>query len=218
MSSVPLLVDADHGYGNALNVMRTIQELDHAGAAATMIEDTLLPRPFGPSGAATLLPFDESVGKIKAAVAARGDSDLVVLGRTSAASITGIDDAIARFRAYVAAGVDGLFIPGLGSREALDRIAAAVSLPIVCGSPAEALLDPAYLASRNVRLWSAGHQTFNIAVQSLYDAMKAAKGGTLTSKLPGAASRATMDLATGASAYDQATQAFMGGDRNATRG
>src|SRR5580765_4398061 len=59
VSKVPLLIDADHGYGNALSVMRTIQELDAAGAAAVMIEDTLLPRAFGPSGAAQLLSFDE---------------------------------------------------------------------------------------------------------------------------------------------------------------
>src|SRR5215207_4134609 len=65
VSDVPLLVDADHGYGNALNVMRTVQELDHAGASAVMIEDTLLPRPYGSSSAAALLPFDESLRKIE---------------------------------------------------------------------------------------------------------------------------------------------------------
>src|SRR4051812_15169564 len=72
-SSVPLVIDGDHGYGNALSVMRTVHELDAAGAAGIMIEDTLLPRPYGPSEAAQLLSFDESVGKIAAAVKARGD-------------------------------------------------------------------------------------------------------------------------------------------------
>src|SRR3982751_3059259 len=77
VSNVPLLIDGDHGYGNALNVMRTVQELDAAGAAGVMIEDTLLPRPYGASDTAELLSIEESVDKMRAAVAARGDSDLV---------------------------------------------------------------------------------------------------------------------------------------------
>lgn len=207
---VPLLIDGDHGYGNALNVMRTVQELDHAGAAGVMIEDTLLPRAYGPASG-KLLSFDESLGKIKAAVAARGDSDVLVLGRTSAASITDVDDAIARFRAYEAAGVDALFLPGLRSREELDRISAGTRLPLVVGGPARELTDPQYLASRRVRLWSAGHQSFNVAVQALHDAMKATLEGTLSTRLPGIASKPLMDRATGAADYDRWTRDFMGG-------
>jgi carboxyvinyl-carboxyphosphonate phosphorylmutase len=209
VSKVPLLIDADHGYGNALSVMRTVQELDAAGAAAVMIEDTLLPRAFGPSGAAQLLSFDESVGKIRAAVAARGDSDLVVLGRTSAHAITGIEDAIARFSAYEAAGVDALFLPGLRTREELDRISAAVKLPLVVGGPADALLDEEYLASRRVRLWAAGHHTFAVAVNALYDAMKAVRAGTISSRLPHAASRELMDRVTGVADFDRWTRQFL---------
>jgi carboxyvinyl-carboxyphosphonate phosphorylmutase len=209
VSQVPLLIDADHGYGNALSVMRTIQELDAAGAAAVMIEDTLLPRAFGPSGAPQLLSFDESVGKIKAAVAARGDSDLLVLGRTSAPAITGIDDAIARFAAYEAAGVDALFLPGLRTRDELDRISAAVKLPLVVGGPADVLLDEGYLTSRRVRLWSAGHQTFAVAVNALFEAMKAVRNGMLSSRLPHAASRELMDRVTGAADFERWTKQFL---------
>ena len=210
VGDVPLLIDGDHGYGNALNVVRTVEELDHAGAAGVMIEDTLLPRPYG-KASAELLAFDESVGKIKAAVAARGDSDVLVLGRTGAASITGVDDAIARFRAYEAAGVDGLFIPALRTREELDRIAQATRAPLVVGGAAESLADPAYLASRRVRLWSGGHHSFNVAVQALHDAMKATRDGTLSSRLPGIASKTLMDRATGAAEYDARTREFLGG-------
>src|SRR5262249_7405403 len=103
-SKVPLVVDGDHGYGNALNVMRTIEELDAAGAAAISIEDTLLPRAFGSSDSAQLLPLEEGLGKIKAAVAARGSSGPLIFGRTSAAAVTSVDDAIARLTAYQAAG------------------------------------------------------------------------------------------------------------------
>ncbi|MFI4986866.1 MAG: oxaloacetate decarboxylase [Alphaproteobacteria bacterium] len=210
VSSVPLLVDADHGYGNALNVIRTIDEMAHAGAAATMIEDTLLPRAFGSSRRPQLLPLEEAVGKVKAAVEARKDSGLVVFGRTSAAAISGIDDAIARFKAYEAAGVDGLFLPGLRSRDELDRISAATTLPLAVGGAAEALCDKDYLASRRVRLLSAGHHTLSVAVKALYDAMKAVREGTLPARLPNIASEALMGRVTRAGDFEAWTKDFIG--------
>src|SRR3982750_3889829 len=91
-AALPVLVDADHGYGNALNVRRTVQELEAAGAAGLTIEDTLLPQAFGRS-ATQLIPLEEGVGKMKAALDGRGDPSLVIMGRTGAASITSIDDA-----------------------------------------------------------------------------------------------------------------------------
>src|SRR2546423_13731337 len=69
--NLALLVDSDHGYGNALNVKRTVEELETAGVAALTIEDTVLPRPYGPSGRASLIPIEEGVGKMKAALAGR---------------------------------------------------------------------------------------------------------------------------------------------------
>jgi carboxyvinyl-carboxyphosphonate phosphorylmutase len=211
VSQVPIVVDCDHGYGNALSVMRTVHELDLAGAGAITIEDTLLPRAYGPADAASLLPHDESIGKIKAAVAARGDSDLVVLGRTSAAQVTGVADAIARFKAYEALGVDALMIPGVKTREDLDAICAATTLPLVVGGLSESMCDAEYLASRRARLWSGGHQTFNVAVQALYDAMKAVREGTLAPRLPGIAGKALMDRITGAADYRKWTKDFLGG-------
>src|SRR5712664_187910 len=79
---LPLMVDADHGYGNALNVKRTVEELETAGVAAMTIEDTLLPRPFGES-ATRLIPVEESIGKMRAALGGRQDPKLVIAGRTS---------------------------------------------------------------------------------------------------------------------------------------
>src|SRR3569833_1072765 len=128
-SALPFLVDADHGYGNALNVRRTVQELEAAGAAGLTIEDTLLPQAFGESKP-QLISLAEGVGKVKAALDGRGDPALVVLGRTGAVSITSLDDAIARARAYEACGVDGLFFTGITSRDQLDSIVAATTLPI----------------------------------------------------------------------------------------
>src|SRR5450756_602787 len=111
-SALPVLVDADHGYGNALNVRRTIEELETAGAAGLTIEDTLLPQAFGQTGT-QLISLGEGVGKMKAALDARRDSSLVVIGRTGAVSMSSLGDAIARARAYEAVGVDALFFTGI---------------------------------------------------------------------------------------------------------
>src|SRR5579864_4257308 len=94
-ASLPVLVDADHGYGNALNVRRTIQELEAAGAAGLTIEDTLLPQAFGQTRV-QLIPLDEGVGKMKGALDGRGDPALVIMARTGAASVSGIEEAITR--------------------------------------------------------------------------------------------------------------------------
>src|ERR1700759_4256943 len=127
---LPLMVDADHGYGNALNVMRTVQELETAGVAALMIEDTLLPRGFGEKKP-TMISLEEGVGKMKAALAAREDPSFVIVGRTSAASIAGTEDVLRRAKAYADAGVDALFFAGGMTREQLDAISAAVKLPLL---------------------------------------------------------------------------------------
>ena len=107
-----LLVDADHGYGNALNVRRTVEELETAGICAMSIEDTVLPRAYGPSNKPTLIPIEEGIGKMKAALSARQDKNLAIAGRTSALAITSLDDAIKRAKAYEAAGVDAIFLAG----------------------------------------------------------------------------------------------------------
>src|SRR5215468_1982002 len=108
-----LLVDADHGYGNALNVRRTVEELETAGICAMSIEDTVLPRPYGPSGKPTLIPVEEGIGKMKAALSARQDKNLVIAGRTSALAVTNVDDTIHRAKAYEAAGVDWMAAHGV---------------------------------------------------------------------------------------------------------
>src|ERR1700675_907560 len=135
-AELPVLVDADHGYGNALNVRRTVQELEAAGAAGLTIEDTLLPQAFG-QAKTELISLEEGVGKMKAALSGRSDPTLVIIGRTGAVSITSLDDAIARARAYEAAGVDALFLTGIKARNELDAISAATRLPIVLGGAPE---------------------------------------------------------------------------------
>ena len=181
--NLPLLCDADHGYGNALNVMRTVEELETAGIAGLSIEDTALPQPFGSKGKAQLLSIEEGVGKMRAAVAARHDSGLVIAGRTSAASITSVADAIARAKAYEAAGVDAIFLVGVKTRADLDAIAGEITLPLILGGAGKELLDLVYLSERNVRVCLQGHQPFMAAVQAVHDTLKALRDGTPADRL-----------------------------------
>jgi oxaloacetate decarboxylase len=205
---LPLMVDADHGYGNALNVMRTVQELETAGVAALMIEDTLLPRAFG-EAKPSLISLEEGIGKMRAALAAREDRSLVIIGRTSAPSITGLADGIRRLKAYEAEGVDALFIAGGLTRDQLDAIAAEVTVPLMLGGVPDALLDKAYLASRGVRVALQGHQPFSAAVKALYDTMKALREGTKPAALTGIASRDLMARVTREGDYKTWTEKFL---------
>ena len=185
-ADLPVLVDADHGYGNALNVRRTVEELETAGAAGLTIEDTLLPQGFG-QGATQLIPLEEGVGKVKAALDSRGDSSLVVIGRTGAVSITALDDAIVRARAYQATGVDALFFTGIRTRAELEAIAAATMLPIVLGGAPEDMADSSYLAGQRVRIALQGHAPFAAATLAVYETLKALREGLPPKALKGLA-------------------------------
>lgn len=206
---LPLLCDADHGYGNALNVMRTVEELEAAGVAALSIEDTDLPQPFGTGGKPRLLPIEEGVGKMRAAVAARGDTGILVAGRTSAPSITGVADTIARARAYAAVGVDAIFLVGLKTRADLDAVAAEVKLPMILGGAGRELLDRDYLASRGVRICLQGHQPFMAAVQAVHATLKALRDGTAPEALQGVAGDALMQQVMRAGDYAQRAKEWL---------
>jgi oxaloacetate decarboxylase len=186
-ATLPVLVDADHGYGNALNVRRTVQELDAAGAAGLTIEDTLLPQTFGEKKT-QVISLAEGVGKMKAAVDGRGDPTLVILARTGAASITSLGDAIERARAYEATGVDGLFFTGIKNRAELDAVAQATRLPIVLGGAPEEMNDLDYLGERRVRIALQGHAPVAAATQAVYETLKALREGTPPKNLKGLAS------------------------------
>ena len=194
--NLPLLCDADHGYGNALNVMRTVEELEAAGVAALSIEDTALPQPFGSQGKAQLIPLEEGVGKMRAAVAARRDPQLAIAGRTSAAGITGVDDAIRRVQAYQRTGVDAIFLVGVRSRADLEAIAASISLPIILGGAGKDLRDLAHLAQHRVRVCLQGHQPFMAAVRAVHDTLAALRNGAAPEQLAGIADDALMKRVT----------------------
>ena len=186
-AGLPVLVDADHGYGNALNVRRTVQELEAAGAAGLTIEDTLLPPAFG-EAKAQLISLEEGVGKMKGALDGRGDPSLVIVARTGAASITSLDDAIKRAKAYEATGVDALFFTGIKNRAELEAIAAATTLPIVLGGAPEEMSALDYLTGQRVRIALQGHAPFAAATQAVYETLKALREGASPKSLKGLAS------------------------------
>jgi carboxyvinyl-carboxyphosphonate phosphorylmutase len=205
---LPLLVDADHGYGNALSVKRTVEELETAGVAGMTIEDTALPTAYGAS-APTLIPIAEGVGKMKAALAGRQDTRLVIVGRTSAMAITGVEDTIARLKAYEEAGVDMLFMAGVKTRAQLDAVASAVKLPLFLGSPGAELYDLDYLSARNVRICLQGHLPFMAAVNAVYETLKALRAGTPPANIKSVASPDLMKQVTRQADYSRWSKEFL---------
>jgi carboxyvinyl-carboxyphosphonate phosphorylmutase len=208
-SALPVLVDADHGYGNALNVRRTVEELEAAGAAALTIEDTALPQAYG-EAATQLIALEEGIGKMKAALDARGDPSLVIIGRTGAASVTSLDDAIARAQAYEATGVDSLFFTGIRSRAELEAIAKATTLPIVLGGASEAMSDLAYLGEQRVRMALQGHAPFAAATNAVYETLKALREGLPSKALKGLASGELMARLTREAEVKARSRKFLG--------
>jgi 2-methylisocitrate lyase-like PEP mutase family enzyme len=121
---VPVIADADTGYGNAVNVVRTVQGYEQAGVAGIHLEDQVMPKKCGHMSGKAVIGTDEMVGKIHAAVAARRDPDLVLIARTDAAAVEGLDAAVARARAYADAGADLLFVEAPTSEDAIADVAA----------------------------------------------------------------------------------------------
>lgn len=205
----PLLVDADHGYGNALNVMRTVEELETAGIAALTIEDTDLPRGHGVAEPG-LLSLEAGLGKMRAAVAAREEKGLVVVARTSALNLVNLDEAVRRTTAYAATGVDGLFFTGVNDWDQLAAIqAVSGGLPIILGGTPAKMADRARLASHGVRVALQGHQPFAAAVAAIHATLKALRDGTAPSDLQGVAPAALMKQVTREADYAAATRDFL---------
>ena len=209
--NLALLVDSDHGYGNALNAKRTVEELETAGVAALTIEDTLLPRPFGASGKPNLISVEEGVGKMRAALAGRQDRNLVVAGRTGALAISGVDETIKRAKAYEAAGVDAIFLSGAKTRAEVAAVSSAVRTPLFLGGTAGELADLDFLSAHNVKVCLQGHAPFAAAVYAVYETLKALRNGVPPSELKNIASSELMRQVTRADDYQRWTKDYLGG-------
>ena len=124
---LPVIADADTGYGNAINVVRTVQDFEQAGVAAIHLEDQVAPKRCGHLDGKQVVPVDEMLSKIRAAVAARTLPELVLIARTDAAAVEGIDVAIERARRYYDAGADVLFVEAATSEADIERVASKLS-------------------------------------------------------------------------------------------
>ena len=129
--ALPLLVDADTGFGNALNMRRTVRMLERAGAAGAQIEDQVFPKKCGHFDGKEIVPLEEMLAKIKAAVDTRRDGDLQIVARTDARAVLGLQAAIDRAGAMIEAGADVTFVEAPTSAEELARIARSLSVPQV---------------------------------------------------------------------------------------
>ena len=129
--SIPLIADADTGYGNALNVRRTVRMYETAGVAALHLEDQMLPKRCGHLAGKQVVPLEEFAQKIRAAVEARTDPDLLVIARTDAIAVTGFDDALRRGEAAVQAGADILFVEAPTSEQQIETVAKTFDTPLL---------------------------------------------------------------------------------------
>ncbi len=166
-------VDADHGFGNALNVMRSIREFEAAGVASLTLEDTDLPRPYGTQGTSAI-SIKEMCGKLKAAVEAREDPELVIIGRTDTLRSMGLEEALRRARAYEETGVDAIFLVGARTREELEAIREAISLPLIANGLPEPEKGKSGLQILNEIGYSMtlmATQPFRVAIQAMHEAV-----------------------------------------------
>ena len=192
IADVSLMVDAEDGFGNAVNVFRTVREMEAAGVSGIEIEDNFVPQRFNVADPG-LVSTEEQVGKLEAAVAARTDPTTVIVARSAALGLCPLDEALDRVRAYSQTGVEALMLTGAESREQIEAVHQATPLPLcVLAPPINARNDPAFLAANHVRVLMLGNPTYAVAVKAIHDTLKHLKeGGALEDT---AAQQATPDL------------------------
>lgn len=206
-ANIGLIVDADHGYGNALNVMRTVAELETAGLAGLTIEDTALPQGFGRAKGEDLITLEEGVGKMQAALAGRQDPTLVIIARTAALRAEGIDGTVRRVKAYAQTGVDAIWLAGGVTPEGVSAVHEAVGLPLLTGAGD---MTDAFLTANGVRVAHQGHLPLAGAVKGMYDTLKALRDGVAPRDLRGSvATSEFMGQVTRKPDYDHWIQEYM---------
>jgi len=179
IAEVSLMVDAEDGFGNAVNVRRTVQEMEAAGVSGIEIEDNFVPKQFNVQNPG-LVSKEEQVGKLRAAVAARTDPTTVIVARTSALAECPLEEALDRIRAYATTGAEALMLATVPrGRADIEAVHQATSLPLcVLNPPAAARNDSAFLAANGVRVLMLGNPTYAIAVKAIHDALKRLQEGT----------------------------------------
>jgi len=206
---LPVLVDGEQGFGNGLNVRRTVTEIEAAGAAAVTIEDTVLPRAFGSEDGYELVSLAEGRAKIRAALQARRDASFLVVARTSALSVVALDAALERLEAYQQEGVDALFLSGVRTLRDLQAARGAVSLPIIVGAIGRELQNQELLRKAGVALWAQGNQPHFAALHAMRSAYQGVLDGSLPGAIQGSAADPFVDATIEAPLYKQWTKEFL---------
>ena len=170
--SIPLIADADTGYGNALNVRRTVALYESAGVAGLHLEDQQMPKRCGHLAGKIVVSAEEFAAKIRAAVEARTDPDFVIIARTDAIAVNGLDDALHRAEAAVKAGADMLFVEAPTTEEQIERVARAFDTPLLFNyAPGGRSPLPPF-----ARLRELGYAVILLPVDTLFVAARAIQG------------------------------------------
>ncbi len=168
---VPVLVDADTGYGNPLNVWRLVRDLESLGAAGIFLEDQVWPKRCGHMTGKDVIPKDEYIPKLKAAIEARQSKDFIIVARTDARAPIGLEEAIERGKAYRKAGADVIFVEAPHSVEELKKVADEVDAPLVANMIEDGV-TPNLSASELLKL---GYQIAVFPLSAIYSATFAMK-------------------------------------------
>lgn len=168
-TTIPVIADCDNGYGNSLNVVRTVREMEQAGVSGIQLEDQVMPKRCGHMEGKVLIPKEEMVQKIRAAVYARQDPDTVIIARTDAVAVNGYEDAIDRAIAYKEAGADVIFVESLLNQEQVQNASRLVGAPLLANmvEHGKTPLDSAE------NLYKMGFRIAIYPVVTLYSATKA---------------------------------------------
>jgi methylisocitrate lyase len=213
-TSLPLLCDADTGFGEALNVERTVRQFEAAGVAGIHLEDQQMPKRCGHLSGKSLIAPEAMAAKVRAAVAARRDPDFVIIARTDARGVTSFDDAVRRARLYVEAGADAIFPEAMENADELARFARAVPAPLLANmtefgkSP---LLDFATLAGMGYRMVLYPLTAFRAALRAAQETLAdLLKQGHQRDRVPQMLTRTELYELLGYSGYEARDRAYFG--------
>ena len=186
-STLPVLVDADDGYGDVKNVTRTVRLYESLGVAALFIEDQVSPKRCGHMAGKQVVPMEVMEKKVRAAAAARSDPDTFIMARTDARAVHGLDDALRRAERYLEAGADGIFVEAPRSLEELERVARAFDVPQLANMLEDGdtpMLSPAELGELGFAMVAYPTSLIFRIAGTMQAALGAMRDGTLTASLP----------------------------------
>lgn len=215
-TSLPLISDADTGFGEALNVERTVKLFEAAGVAGIHLEDQQMPKRCGHLSGKSLVSAEEMQAKIRAAVAAKRDPDFVIIARTDARGVTNFDDAVRRAKLYLEAGADAIFPEAMESAEEFARFAEQVNAPLLANMTEFGkgeLLDAQTLADMGYAMvlypLTAFRSAMRAAEETLIEVMA---NGHQRGRLPTMMTRAELYAHLGYTGYEQRDRAYFGGE------